>query len=161
MGGGSMGSSTMPPGQMSMPMPMIAMGAQPPAAQNSSGGRGMKRERNWANPDASTSNVPVERRIQIVCDAEHLTIMPESRGARGMKVIKFGSHTDDSLDELVSTVWDRIDSWGTAGRGMYWRPKLVMMIEPGGQRRYTELQSLMADSGFDVHGRPRTMKPRR
>lgn len=151
----------MQPRQMGMPTPMIAMGAQPPAAQNSSRGQGTKRERNWANPDASTSSVPVERRIQIICDAEHLTVMPESRGTRGMKVIKLGSYTEDSLDELVSTVWDRIDSWGTAGRGMYWRPKLVMMIEPGGQRRYTELQSLLADSGFDVHGRPRTAKPRR
>ncbi len=154
--GGSIGASMMQPGQIGMPTPMIAMGAQPATNQPAAQGRGAKRERNWANPDASTSNVPVERRIQIICDAEHLTIMPEGRGARGMKVIKLGSHTEDSLDELVSTVWDRIDSWGTAGRGMYWRPKLVMMIEPGGQQRYTELQSLMADSGFDVHGRPRT-----
>ncbi|HJT33142.1 MAG TPA: hypothetical protein VJ783_13955 [Pirellulales bacterium] len=103
-------------------------------------------------------NVPIERRIRIVCDAEHLTVMPDGRAARGMKIIKLGTHTEDSLDELVSTVWDRIDSWGTAGRGMYWRPKLVMTIEPGGQRRYTELQALLADSGFDVHGRPRTIQ---
>lgn len=158
-GGGSMGSAVMQPGQMGMPMPTISMGAQPPDP-NSSSSRGGKRERNWANPDASTMNVPIERRIRIVCDAEHLTVMPDGRAARGMKIIKLGTHTEDSLDELVSTVWDRIDSWGTAGRGMYWRPKLVMTIEPGGQRRYTELQALLADSGFDVHGRPRTAQRR-
>lgn len=156
-GGGSMGSAMMQPGQMGMPMPTISMGAQPPDP-NSSSSRGGKRERNWANPDASTMNVPIERRIRIVCDAEHLTVMPDGRAARGMRIIKLGAHTEDSLDELVSTVWDRIDSWGTAGRGMYWRPKLVMTIEPGGQRRYTELQALLADSGFDVHGRPRTIQ---
>lgn len=160
-GGGSMGSNMMQPGQLGMPMPTISMGAQPPSNQASPSHRPTKRERNWANPDASTSNVPIERRIHIICDAEHLTIMPEGRGARGMKVIKLGTHTEDSLDELVSAVWDKIDSWGTAGRGMYWRPKLQMVIEPGGQRRYTELQALLVDSGFDVHGRPRTVKQRR
>lgn len=114
-----------------------------------------KRDRNWANPDASTSNIPIERALHIVCDADHLTLMPEGRGRQGMRVIPFKRQTVESVDDLVSTVWDRIDSWGSAGRDMYWRPVLLMEVEPGGQRRYAELQALLADSGFDVHGKPR------
>ena len=135
-----------------MPSPSMNFGQQAQAQENK---RHRQREKNWANPDASTMNVPIERPIRVVCDADHLTLLPEGRGKQAMRVIPFKGQTYESVDDLVGAVWDRIDSWGPAGRGMYWRPKLQMEIEPGGQRRYTELQALLADSGFDVHGKPR------
>ena len=144
-----------------MPSPNLNFGPQePPSSQKQARHR---REKNWANPDASTVSVPIQRPIRIVCDADHLTLLPEGRGRQSMRVIQLKPNTDDSLDEFVATVWDRIDSWGTAGRNMYWRPTLVMEIEPGGQRRYAEIQAALADSGFDVHGKPRvrTVAPRR
>ncbi|HVX10394.1 MAG TPA: hypothetical protein VHC22_04400 [Pirellulales bacterium] len=121
-------------------------------------------EKNWANPQASTPNIPIERPIRIICDADHLTLMPEGRGKQGMRIIPLQGPTAESVDNLVGAVWDRIDSWGVAGRGMYWRPTLKMEVEPGGERRYAELHALLADSGFDVHGqqRPRVFAgPRR
>lgn len=135
-----------------LPSPNLNFGKQNQQAQES---MAKKRDKNWANPDASTPSIPIQRPIRIVCDAEHLTLLPEGRGRQGMRVIPFKRQTIQSVDDLVSTVWDRIDSWGTAGKGMYWRPVLMMEVEPGGQRRYTELQALLADSGFDVHGMPR------
>ena len=133
---------------------MINLGQSGMAGQQSvAAQRGQK---NWANPDAATTSMPIERQIRMVCDSEHLTLLPETGGLRGMKVIRLGPRTETSVDDLVSAVWDRIDSWGSVGNGMYWRPKLQMIVEPGGQRRYTELQALLADSGFDVHGKPRT-----
>jgi hypothetical protein len=152
------GSSSMQSAQangMPMPMPNFNFGQQDSKPPSESVAR-HRRAKNWANPDASTTNVPIQRPIRIVCDAEHLTLLPEGRGRHSMRVIQLKPQTAESVDELVASVWDRIDSWGTAGRNMYWRPTLVMEIEPGGQRRYTELQALLADSGLDVHGRPRT-----
>ena len=136
-------------------MPMINMGqsGSQSSPQSVAAQRGQK---NWANPDAGTTSMAIERPIRMVCDSEHLTLLPETGGLRGMKVIRLGPRTETSVDDLVSAVWDRIDSWGVAGHGMYWRPRLQMIVEPGGQRRYTELQALLADSGFDVHGKPRT-----
>lgn len=151
--GGSAGSSMSAPQMGGMPSPNFNFGQR--QAQSDEKKRHRQREKNWANPDASTTNVPIERPIRVVCDADHLTLLPEGRGKQAMRVIPFKAQTSASVDELVGAVWDRIDSWGTAGRGMYWRPKLSMEIEPGGQRRYTELQALLADSGFDVHGKPR------
>jgi hypothetical protein len=147
-GGGAAGQQGAQSAQGGMPMPMLNL-AQPSVAEQ----RGQK---NWANPDASTTSMPIERPIRMVCDSEHLTLLPEDGALRGMKVIRLGPRTDASVDELVGAVWDRIDSWGGVGHGMYWRPKLQMIVEPGGQRRYMELQALLADSGFDVHGKPRT-----
>ncbi|HVA49138.1 MAG TPA: hypothetical protein VNH11_22435 [Pirellulales bacterium] len=153
--GGSAGSSASSPQMMGgMPSPSLNMGQQQAEDQKQQR-RHRQREKNWANPDASTTNVPIERPIRVVCDAEHLTLLPEGRGKQGMRVIPFKPRTAESVDDLVGAVWDRIDSWGTAGRNMYWRPTLLMEVEPGGQRRYAELQSLLADSGFDVHGKPR------
>jgi hypothetical protein len=137
-------------------MPNLNFGQQSSQSSSQSTAKHHRRDKNWANPDAGSTNVPIQRPIRIVCDAEHLTLLPEGRGKQGMQVIQLKPQTAESVDDLVATVWDRIDSWGTAGRNMYWRPTLIMEIEPGGQRRYTELQALLADSGFDVHGKPRT-----
>lgn len=147
---------------MGMPMPNFNFGQQDNKPPSESVAR-HRRTKNWANPDASTSNVPIQRPIHIVCDADHLTLLPEGHGKHNMRVIQLKPNTDDSLDELVATVWDRIDSWGTAGKNAYWRPTLIMEVEPGGNHRYTELQAALANSGFDVHGkaRMRTVIPAR
>ncbi len=153
----------MQPMQGGMPSPNLNFG-QDDQQQQSSSKHHRHREKNWANPDASTANVPIQRPIRIVCDADHLTLLPEGRGKQGMRIIPFKQQTSESIDDLVSAVWDRIDSWGTAGKNMYWRPTLVMEVEPGGQQRYAELQATLANSGFDVHGKPRTralLGPRR
>jgi hypothetical protein len=112
-------------------------------------------EKNWANPAANRSSFPVTRPVKIVCDADHLTLLPEGRSRRGFKVIEFGEHSEDAVQELATAVWDRIDTWGAAGQGMYWRPELIMEVEPGGEQRFKELKALLADSGLDVRGRPR------
>lgn len=152
MGGSSSSMQAPQGGSPSIPMPNLDFGQRNSQAPESIA---KKRDRNWANPDAGTSSIPIERPLHLVCDADHLTLLPEGRGRQGMRVIPFKRQTVESVDDLVSTVWDRIDSWGTAGRGMYWRPVLLMEVEPGGQRRYAELQALLSDSGFDIHGKPR------
>jgi hypothetical protein len=153
-GGGS--SSMMSSPQMGgMPSPNLNFGPQNQQQSMPDSVAKKRGERNWANPDAATSSIPLQRSIRVVCDADHLTLLPEGRGRQGMRVVPLKKSTDEAVDDLVTAVWDRIDSWGTAGRGMYWRPTLIMEVEPGGQHRYAELKSLMADSGFDVHGEPR------
>ena len=58
--------------------------------------------------------------------------------------------TEDSVDPLVAAVQHRIKDWGIAGRGLYWRPQLVLEVGKSGEGRYADLEALMADSGFDV-----------
>ena len=134
-------------------MPNLNLGQQNPQSMPQSVAK-QRGERNWANPDAGTTNVPIQRAIRVVCDADHLTLLPEGRGKQSMRVIQLKPRTADSVDDLVASVWDRIDSWGTAGRGMYWRPTLLMEVEPGGQRRYAELQSLFGDPRRVGQARP-------
>jgi hypothetical protein len=136
-------------------MPSFNMGQQPDSLADHRG-------RNWANKNANDDRakeaiVPVK----LVCDSEHLALVPERGSGREVRVIKLGESTSDSVNELVDAVWDHVESWGTAGHGNYWRPKLVFQIEPGGEQRFADLQALLKNSGFDVEGRPRTpLKPR-
>jgi hypothetical protein len=121
------------------------------------------RGKNWANKSADDERateaiVP----IKMICDSDHLSLVPERGSGQEMRVIKFDERTADSVNELVDAVWDQVDSWGTPGRGNYWRPKLVLVVEPGGEQRFDDLKALLKESGFDIEGRPRTpQKPKR
>ncbi len=43
-----------------------------------------------------------------------------------------------------------MESWGIAGRGMYWRPVLTVHVRAGGEQRFDDLSNLLEDSGLSV-----------
>jgi hypothetical protein len=102
---------------------------------------------------------PVTRPILVRCEADRLTIVPEDRHQQA-KVTPLGDEARDNMDEFVSHVWQHMKGWGIAGRGMYWRPTLVMDVAPGAADRYAEVKTLLADSGLEVRERrPQTANP--
>jgi hypothetical protein len=78
--------------------------------------------------------------------------MPEERGQSPVTV-RLGPRTQESMDEFVSGVWQHMKGWGKAGKGLYWRPTLVVDVKPGAADRYAEVKNLLQDSGLDVHER--------
>jgi len=108
------------------------------------------RGRNWALPDATDKAIPITRPIAVHCYPDRLVLAP---GTPQQKEIPFRSKTLDSLDELVGAVWEHIDSWGIAGRGMYWRPVLSVQVAPGAEERFHDLQRLLEDSGLLIEQR--------
>jgi hypothetical protein len=119
-----------------------------------------KRGEDWGLPDANQSMVPVTRPVLVRCEANQLTIIPDEDRLLP-KRIAIRNRTEDSVDELVSGVWDQMKAWGLAGRGMYWKPTLVIEVAPGGEARYAELQQLLAGSGMEVKQRATTATRRR
>ena len=111
------------------------------------------RGKNWGLPGAARSAVPITRPVLIQCRAQGLTILDDDGSAARGRVIALGERTEKSVDELVSAIWDRIDSWGIAGNGMYWRPVLAFEVAPGGAQRFADLQVLLQDSGLEVRDR--------
>lgn len=120
--------------------------AKKPAKQSLADSKG----KNWALPDASQYAIALTRPIRIECAADHLRIIPERRGDHMAKRIEFGDHTENSVDELVSDIWDHMRGWGIAGKGMYWKPVLQVEVAPGGEERYSELAALLDGSGLTV-----------
>ncbi len=108
------------------------------------------RGRNWALPAATDNAIPITRPIIVDCYTDRLLIAP---GDPLQKEIPLGPKTLDSLDELVGAVWEHIESWGIAGRAMYWRPVLSVRVAPGAEHRFQDLQRLLENSGLLIERR--------
>lgn len=111
-----------------------------------------KRGKDWSLPDAARKKTPVARPVQIYCSVDRLTILSD-RNIPDCQ-INFGANTADSVDQLVKTVWDQVETWGLAGRNMYWRPTLSIHYAPDGAVRFNELRTLLTGSGLEVVGKP-------
>ncbi|MFH1264425.1 MAG: hypothetical protein ABIK89_01770 [Planctomycetota bacterium] len=107
------------------------------------------RGRNWGLPNATEAAVPITSPIRIDCFQDRLVLVPE-KGLGQSRVVTLGDRTEDSIDELISAVWEYMDRWGTAGTGMYWRPVLSVCIAPYADSRYTDLEALLDGSGLEV-----------
>lgn len=106
----------------------------------------------WGLSQSSSRAIGASRPILVQCYANRLVIVPEARGEKPREIM-LGARTQDSMDELVSGVWDHTKSWGTAGRGVFWKPTLVLDVAPGADVRFQEIQALLDGSGLDVERR--------
>jgi len=103
----------------------------------------------WALRNAGRGSMPVARSIRVDCHPDRLVVVPEA-GYGEPETVPLPRRTADSVDELVSAVWEVIDRWGIAGRGMYWRPVLSFRVAPEAEQRFRDLQVLLDGSGLDV-----------
>jgi hypothetical protein len=110
-----------------------------------------KRGKNWGLPEESRRSTAITRPIQIYCTGNNLTVLND-KGIPDKQIVMEGP-TVDSVDTLVSTVWDQVTTWGIAGRGMYWKPKLVVHVSPDGAQRFNDLKQLLDGSGLEVSGK--------
>ena len=108
-----------------------------------------KRGTDWGLRDAARGSVGMTRPIRVACYADRLVILSE-RGADDNKTIALGPRTATSIDALISAVWEHMESWGMAGRGMYWRPLLHVYVASDAESRFTELSALLDGSGVLV-----------
>jgi hypothetical protein len=111
-----------------------------------------KRGANWGLSPAARSSNPITRPIHIVCEGDKLLVHPE-RPTDVPLIVPLPWRTEDSVDQLVTAVQERISDWGIAGRGLYWRPQLILDVGHSGEGRYADLEALLANSGFDVKRR--------
>ena len=107
------------------------------------------RGRDWGLPAAAERSVPITRPIRVDLRQDRLVLVPE-RGLGPEKRIELGPATVDAVDEFVSAIWTHIDSWGIAGRGMYWKPTLKVRVAPGAEQRYHDLKTLLDGSGIEL-----------
>jgi len=110
------------------------------------------RGRNWGLRDTGGGSVPLNRPIRVDCYRDRLVIVPE-KGQAGGRTVQLPARTEDAIDGFVSAIWEQIDSWGIAGRGMYWRPTLNVYVAPDAGRRYSELHELLDGSGLEIKRR--------
>lgn len=110
--------------------------------------------KNWALPDSSRGSIPVTRPINVEIQDDRVVVLPEVPGGPGRRELAFAGPTSNAVTGLITAIWDRMDGWGIAGKGMYWRPELHVTTTPDGARRLAELKALLADSGVVIVERP-------
>ena len=103
----------------------------------------------------------VERTIRIRCQEDRWVIQPEP-GQQGTKTIFLRKGLVQARTDLSKALQGRVDSWGMALAGGYWKPKVVVAIDPNAQQRYEQLQRVLQGSGIDVteEETPNGQKPR-
>ncbi len=107
------------------------------------------RGKDWALRDANRKSTPFTRSIAIECYADRLALVPQD-GYGVRKEIPLGPRTDEAMDKFIRAIWERMDSWGMAGSGMYWRPLLEVYVVAGGERRFADVTALLRNSGFTI-----------
>jgi hypothetical protein len=112
------------------------------------------RGKNWAIRNAGPGMIPIRRTIQVVVRGNALAILPEASATNedsaAGREFQFSDLPEAAYEDLVSAVDKRIEDWGMAGQGLYWRPVVELKVSADGERRYDDLVRLLKHSGAEI-----------
>ena len=105
---------------------------------------------NWALPGAANGAIAIQRPVSMLCRQNELQLLPESGTAQQTVTIPFSNSAEGAVRDMVSALWSRVDSWGIAGTGTYWKPVIEVHVPPEGETRFQEMARLLEDSGINL-----------
>jgi hypothetical protein len=112
------------------------------------------RGQDWALKQKMSRAVPIRRSIRVLVGNDRITILSDEKTSHARvptaNTIILKRDTVQSIDEFVKAVDDHIETWGTAGAGMYWRPVIRLHVAPNGGRRADDLARLLRNSGLEL-----------
>lgn len=122
------------------------------AARDVNGGTSIAEERgkNWALPSNAGSAVAYHRPVKMYLAADQIVVEADPYNQRRLFIRVDSTDLENSMDELVEAIWKRIENWGVAGAGGYWKPELKVVILPGCETNYLRMQELLDQSGFGI-----------
>jgi len=130
------------------PKPAFASSNTRPKGSGRTGG---SKTANWGLPDAKNQLTGITRPIRISCQPDKLVILPDKGEVRQPTVIPISPEMSPAeLEKFVSGIQKNIRSWGLAVAGGYWKPELNVEVAPNAETRFTELQTALQGSGFDI-----------
>ncbi len=98
--------------------------------------------------------MPIRRPIQVVVRQNQIALLPSRHALDGEaasgKVISLNQPIDQISNEFRSALRTRIEEWGLAGSGLYWRPMLKLHVGPGAEQTAEQVIRLMKNSGVEV-----------
>ncbi len=112
------------------------------------------RGENWAISKKSRGALPIRRPIQVVVRRDRIALLPSRHATEGIEatgsVISLNQSAKQISDEFVEALKMRVDQWGLAGNGLYWRPMLELHIGPEAEGTARGIERLLHDSGVEV-----------
>lgn len=111
-----------------------------------------RRGRGWAWSQGPRTQTPVGRSIRVQCLADRWIVLPDSGTANDPAAITitFDISPQQRAEKLAKVVAERVDSWGLALTGGYWKPTLLVDVGPDAEWRFNQLQQLLESSGLEV-----------
>ncbi len=108
----------------------------------------------WAVQQAMRSAVPIQRPIQVVVRQDQVALLPSRHARAGAgatgTVISLDQPLDEISDQFSAALKSRMDDWGLAGNGLYWRPVLELNVGPEAGDTANRLVKLLRNSGVDI-----------
>lgn len=104
---------------------------------------------NWALPDRNDRAIGYRRPVVVLLTQDEMIIHPNSSPATQRR-IAFDEPLATSLEKLVTSVWQQVESWGVAGVNGYWKPELVFRLTPGEDQRFRQIVAMLQGSGLPV-----------
>ncbi len=112
------------------------------------------RGQNWAVESGGRGSVPIRRTIQVVVRKDQLALLPSRHAIEGEaatgQVILLNQSQGQISDQLVAALRTRIEDWGLAGDGLYWRPSLKISVGPDAQQTAKQIMRLLKNSGVEL-----------
>jgi hypothetical protein len=112
------------------------------------------RGKNWAIRHAGPGSIPIRRTVQVVVREDAVVILPEASSAKdgpaAGREFQYGDAPDEAFEGVLMAVDKRIDNWGMAGDGLYWRPVVELKVDAGAEHRLDELARRLQHSGADI-----------
>lgn len=149
---GNAANSPMDPSQDPASMPQLSLNRTFSSEPNQSAKPvASSKGRGWAWTQGPPSQTSVARSIRLRCLADRWIVLADSGSSRQPEVtILLEGPLEQSAEQLARIVADRVDGWGLALAGGYWKPVLQVEVAAGAQWRFTQLQQLFAGSGLEV-----------
>ncbi|MEM6330605.1 MAG: hypothetical protein AAF790_10190, partial [Planctomycetota bacterium] len=89
----------------------------------------------WAVEKGSPRDIAIQRSVQVLVRQDRLVVLPgrDRPVGRGVSsnvgsTVYLDGATAGGLDDFVTRVQQAVRSWGIAGRGLYWRPVLMLNV---------------------------------
>lgn len=110
--------------------------------------------RNWAVERGTRRSIPVRRPIHVVVRKNQLVLPPGRNTGQGVETSGVVISLDQSVNQIsrqfVAALRDRLDEWGLAGNGLYWKPVLVLNVGPEAEHTASQITRLLKNSGVEV-----------
>ncbi len=110
--------------------------------------------RDWATARSSGRQTPVLRQIQMVVLPDAWIVLSDTNPRRAEVTISLNQGWKRATDELSRAIRERIDSWGIAVAGGYWKPLLRAEVLSPDSPSLRALERALEGSGIQLETLP-------
>ncbi len=154
---GSAGSAQDASQSMDQPgIPQLSMNVDMSKQQEQSNPVAARRGRNWAWSDGPRTQTPIVRSLHLHCFDDRWVLLPDNGKTDQAVVIPFDGTPEQRAEKLADAIRRRVDEWGFALAGGYWKPELVVDVAPDASWRFGQLTRLFEGSGLEIRQRERS-----